>query len=68
VPIIIDIFSSLCVRAELNNYLRYYGVHLEFPLPLWCGNVGSGATEFPDPKKVVLGFEIALLAPPQAEI
>jgi len=31
-----------------SNNLRYYGGHLEFRLPLWSINVGSGATEFPD--------------------
>jgi len=42
--------------------------HLEFRLAVWCGNVGHGATEMPDPENMVLWFEIALLAPPQAEI
>jgi len=26
--------------------------HLEFPLPLWCGNVGSVASELPDPENI----------------
>jgi len=42
--------------------------HLIIKLPVWYGNVGSGATEMSDPENMVLLFEIALLAPPQVEI
>jgi len=43
------IYSRHFVLEQSYNYLHYYGVHLEFRLPLWRGNVGSGAcTELPD--------------------
>jgi len=48
------ISSRHFVLEQSSNYLRYYGVHLDFQFPLWCGNVGSGATELPDPENVVL--------------
>jgi len=37
-----------------SDNLRYYGGYLEFGLPLWSGNVGSGATEFPNLENMVL--------------
>jgi len=48
------IFWTKCLSTIPPVNVVYYGSHLEFRLSVWCGNVGSGATELPDPENMIL--------------